>query len=96
MAELRRARGGRPGGARGDRGCGARPAARAPRRSAPRLLAAGLALALAAIGLGVMALTGGDERPVVPPSGGQVVAIDASTGRVTSRLAAGRTPTALA
>ena len=59
-------------------------------------MAAGLALALAAIGLGVMALTGGDERPVVPPSGGQVVAIDASTGRVTSRLAAGRTPTALA
>jgi serine/threonine-protein kinase len=71
-----------------------------PRRAPPRrrrvLLAGGLALALAGIAVGVVALTGGDERSVGPPSGGQVVAIDAAKGRVTGRLAAGRTPTALA
>ena len=73
------------------------PATSPPARRRPRaaLVAAGFAVALAAIAAGVVAFTGGDERSPGPPSGGQVVAIDAAKGRVTSRLAAGRTPTAL-
>ena len=83
----------RPGPADGVRSDA--PSAERPGRSRRPVLAA-LALLAATAGIVALVSGGGDGTATVAPTGGQVVAIDAATGRISGRLAAGRTPTALA
>ena len=74
------------------------PARQAFRRWDRRVLAAALAAA-SALAVGAIALVsggGGDERPTAPVSGGQAVALGVASGRIERRLAAGRTPAAVA
>jgi ABC-type branched-subunit amino acid transport system substrate-binding protein len=71
------------------------PAARARQRRTAVALAGALALAIAALAV-VFVRGGGDERGAAITSDSQVVALDAATGRVERRFAAGRAPRALA
>ncbi len=77
------------------------PARAVPARRRPWRAAIAAALAAAAVVVaGVAATARDDERPPAPAlaaaTGGEVVAVDAATGRIARRLPAGRTPAALA
>jgi branched-chain amino acid transport system substrate-binding protein len=74
------------------------PSAIAARRG-PLLLLAGGALVAAAAAALVLVLShgdGGDHLSAAAPGQGEVVALDATSGAVRERVAAGRTPTAIA
>ena len=63
--------------------------------------AAGIALLAAALAVATASVLGGSGPDVAPPArpatlGGQLVEVDEAGGRVTRRIAAGRTPTAVA
>jgi DNA-binding SARP family transcriptional activator/ABC-type branched-subunit amino acid transport system substrate-binding protein len=69
-----------------------------PRRRGERgialLVAGGALLMFAAIGAVVLSTGGGGGSAI--PAGAEVLALDPGSGRVTARIAAGRTPTAMA
>ncbi len=71
------------------------PASR--RRRTGAVAAAGVALAVAAAAIGIGVAERGEETATAPPrAGGQLLAVDGTSGTVTRRLAAGRAPAAVA